>query len=118
MPVGYLTEAPPIPAENDDYRLGYLKASDGITFYAADDRSQTIRVTERTQVKIYEAENGAFDVCFTDASGTTYTAQVTKDMLETGGENALRTSIIIILCVIAVGIGAVYVLLVPKKPKN
>ena len=118
VPVGYLTEASPIPAENDDYRLGYLKASDGITFYAADDRSQTIRVTERTQVKIYEAENGAFDVCFTDASGTTYTAQVTKDMLETGGENALRTSIIIILCVIAVGIGAVYVLLVPKKPKN
>lgn len=68
-------------------------------------------------MKIYEAENGAFDVYFTDASGTTYTAQVTKDMLETGGENALRTSIIIILCVIAVGIGAVYVLLVPKKPK-
>ena len=67
---------------------------------------------------IYEKENGAFDVYFTDASGTTYTAQVTKDMLETGGENALRTSIIIILCVIAVGIGAVYVLLVPKKPKN
>ena len=118
VPVGYLTEASPIPAENDDYRLGYLKASDGITFYAADDRSQTIRVTERTQVKIYEAENGAFDVCFTDGTGTLYTAQVTEDMLESGGEDALRMSIIIILCVIAVGIGAVYVLLVPKKSKN
>ena len=108
----------PIPAGNDDYRLGYLKASDGITFYAADDRSRTIRVTERTQVKIYEAENGAFDVCFTDGTGTLYTAQVTEDMLESGGEDALRMSIIIILCVIAVGIGAVYVLLVPKKSKN
>ena len=39
-------------------------------------------------------------------------------MLESGGEDALRMSIIIILCVIAVGIGAVYVLLVPKKSKN
>ncbi len=118
VPLAYLTASSPIPAENDDYRLGYLKASDGITFYAADDRSRTIRVTERTQVKIYEAENGAFDVCFTDGTGTLYTAQVTEDMLESGGEDALRMSIIIILCVIAVGIGAVYVLLVPKKSKN
>ena len=39
-------------------------------------------------------------------------------MLEAGGEDALRMSVIIILCVIAVGICAVYVLLVPKKPKN
>ena len=64
------------------------------------------------------AEICAFDVCFTDTTGTLYTAQVTADMLEAGGENALRISVIIILCVIAVGIGAVYVLLVPKKTKN
>lgn len=118
VPLSYLTQAVPVPPADDSYRIGYLKASDGITFYAAEDRSQTLRVTDRTLVKIYEAENGAFDVCFTDTTGTLYTAQVTADMLETGGENALRISVIIILCVIAVGIGAVYVLLVPKKTKN
>ena len=118
VPLDYLTNAAPVPPENDEYRLGYLKASDGITFYAADDRSNTVRVTERILVKIYEAENGALDVCFEDETGTLYTAQVTSDMLEAGGEDALRMSVIIILCVIAVGICAVYVLLVPKKPKN
>ena len=115
----YLTKIAPLPSPNDEYRLGYLKANEsGIAFYAADDRTETIRVTERTQVKIYEAENGTFDVCFEDDSGTLYTAQVTEDMLEAGGEDALRISIIIVLCVIAVGIGAVYILLVPKKTKN
>lgn len=119
VPLSYLTAASPALTESDDYSLGYLKAdANGITFYAANDRTQTVRVTERIQVKIYEAENGAYNVCFTDESGTLYTAQVTENMIEAGGEDALRISIIIILCVIAVGIGAVYVLLVPKKTKN
>ena len=119
IPLSYLTSASPALPESDSYSLAYLKADEGgITFYAADDRSSTVRVTERIQVKVYDAGNGAYNVYFTDDAGTLYTAQVTEDMLEAGGEDALRISIIIILCVIAVGIGAAYVLLVPKKNKN
>ena len=119
IPLSYLSTASPDLPENDSYSLAYLKAdADGVTFYAADDRNNTVRVTDRIQVKVYEAENGALNVCFTDEAGTLYTAQVTEDMLEAGGEDALRISIIIILCVIAVGIGAAYVLLVPKKNKK
>lgn len=119
VPLSYLTQASPLPGEHDSYRLGYLKADEnGITFRAVHDETLTVRVTERTQVKIYDADNGAFDVYFEDEAGTLYTTQVTEDMLEAGGEDALRTSMIVILCVIAVGIGGVYILLVPKKTKN
>lgn len=116
VPLGYLSEYVPAPGDPESYTLGYLKANaDGVTFRA--ESGETITVTERTQVRIYDSGDGRCFVRF-DRDGVTYTGQVTRSMIESGNPNALRMSLIIFLCVLAVGILAAYVILVPKKKRT
>ncbi len=116
LPLSYLSETIPLSPEDDVYRYGYLKANDeGIVFRSAD--GTRVTVSERIRIKIYEEGDGLFRACYTQ-DGVLYTAQVTAGMLESGSSDALRISIMIILCVIAVGIAAAYVLLVPRKNKR
>lgn len=118
VPLGYLSESPPVSPEPEQYTIGYLKASDeGVTFYRSDDRSQRIVVKERTQVRIYDTHDGLYLVKFT-RDGAEYSAQITRDLLESGSTDALRMSVIIILCVVALGICVAYVLIVPRKKKK
>lgn len=115
LPLSYLTESAPVPPAADEYTLGYLKASEkGVTFRAAD--GKTLNVTERTQVKIYDTHDGLYRLSIT-REGVEYTAQVTREMLQTGNPNVLRMSVIIILCVLAVGILTAYILLIPRKKR-
>lgn len=117
LPLHYLSENAAIPPEANVYYLGYLKANkDGIVFYRSDDRSQTITVTERTQVMIYDTKDGLFRVEL-EREGAVYATQVTRDKLEVGNPNALRTSLIVVLCVIAVVMLMGYVIFVPKRKK-
>ena len=116
VPLAYLTEAPPVSVLPEEYTLGYLKASDeGVLFRA--ENGATLLVTERTQVKIYEGANGLYFLRFTQ-EGVEYTAQVTDRMIQTGDPNALRMSLIIVLCVVAVGVLAAFVLFRPRKKKE
>lgn len=116
VPLSYLTESQPLDTEPEAYRLGYLKKNaDGVTFRA--ENGETFVVRERTQVKIFESEDGRYLVSLT-RNGVDYTAQVTRSMIETGNPTTLRISMIIILCVVAVGILAAYTLLIPKKKRS
>lgn len=113
VPLGYLTEIPPVSALPDTYVLGYLKASDeGVLFRA--ESGETLLVTERTQVKIFESGGGLYFLRFTK-DGVEYTAQVTDRMIQAGDPNALRISLIIVLSVVAVGVLAAFVLFRPRK---
>ncbi len=116
VPLSYLSETMPVPSLPDEYTLGYLKASEeGVLFRA--ENGDTLLVTERTQVKIYEGKNNLYFVRFTK-DGVEYTAQVTDKMIQTGDPDALRVSLIIVLSVVAVGVVAAYVLFVPHKKKK
>ncbi len=115
LPLSYLSASAPVSPPADDYTIGYLKASaEGVVFHS---QAGDEVVSGRTQVKIYELRTGLYRVTF-ERDGVEYTAQVTQSMLETGNPTVLRTSIIGILCVIAVGIILAYVLLVPRKKKR
>lgn len=112
----YLVEESPVAEQSDNFMLGYLKANEkGIEFRSGENR---ITVTERTQIKIYDTGDGYYLASFTAGDGLVYTAQVTDGMIEEGNTEALRTSLIVILCVIAVGILAAYVILVPRRKKK
>lgn len=116
VPLGYLTESMPAPEDPEGYFLAYLKAnSDGVAFRG--NNGETITVTDRTQVRVYNLGDGRYLVRF-DRDGVTYTGQVTSGMIESGNPNALRISVIIVLCVLAVGILAAYTILVPKKKRT
>lgn len=113
VPLKYLTENLPLSPESDDYTLGYLKANDdGVTFRA--ENGDSVIVKERTQVKIYDGGDGRYFVRM-EYNGTEYTAQVTRSMIERGNPDALRISLIILLCVIVIGLIAAYVCFVPRK---
>lgn len=115
IPLAYLIEGAAIEDEPQNYTLGYLKKNtDGITFRT--ENGETIIIRDRVQVKIYAQEDGRYLVRFTRGD-TVYTAQVTQNMIESGNPNAIRISIIIFLCVIAVGILAAWVLYVPHSKK-
>ena len=116
VPLGYLTEYLPAPTEPEGYTLGYLKSNtDGVTFRS--ENGDTITVTERTQVRVYDLGDGR---CFVrmEKDGVEYTGQVTKSMIESGDPNALRISLIIFFCILAIGIIAAYAILVPKKKRT
>ncbi len=116
VPLAYLTETPPISVLPDEFTLGYLKKNDeGVLFRA--ENGATLLVTERTQVKIYEGNNGLYFLRFTQ-DGVEYTAQVTERMIQVGDPNALRLSLIIVLSVVAVGVVAAFILFRPRKKKE
>ncbi len=123
VPLSYLSENMPGADTPEEYFLGYLKASeDGVVLYAED--GERITVTVRTQVRIVDLKNGRYRVTLLDGEGKygaankAYSAEVTRDRLESGNPNALRVSLIVILCVIAVGIVAAYAFFVQRKKKD
>lgn len=116
VPLGYLSESMPAPTEPERYFLAYLKAnSDGVTFRS--ESGDTITVTERTKVRVYDLGDGR---CFIrmEKDGVEYTGQATRSMLESGNPNALRISLIVFFCILALGIIAAYAILVPKKKRT
>lgn len=116
VPANYLTETPPVAETDGPYRLGYLKANEnGVVF--RDANGNEMNVTERTQVKIYNADEG-YTVQFTAENGAVYTAQVAADRIEAGNASVVRTSLIIVLCILAVGIITAYVVFVPRRKKK
>lgn len=118
VPTAYLTQANPLPIETERYHIAYLRASEeGVTFYDVNDRSNTITVTERVQVAVYESGSDTYDVVYT-RDGKQYTAQVTSSMLEMSSPDPLRIGLIVILCVIAVGIAAGYAIYAIKKRRD
>lgn len=117
VPLSYLTESAPVSPPADEYTLGYLKASDEGVRFLAEDGSASLLVKERTQVEIYEAHDGLYRIRFR-RDGRIYTAQVTEDMLQRGNPDALRTGLIIVLCVVAVGIIVAYILFLPRGKKK
>ncbi len=117
IPTAYLTESDPAAAQPDVYTLGYLKENaEGTTFYAEGDDSDTIVVTDRTQVRVYDTQSDFYEIKLV-RDGKVYRAQVRASALERGDSDALRMSIIIILSVLAVGIVTAYALLITRKKK-
>lgn len=116
LPTNLLSDVEPTESDPKGYRIGYLKASgDGVVFRT--DSGETTTVHERKKIRIYESENNLYMVTF-EENGVTYSAQVTGAMIEDGSTNMIRISIIIVLCVVAVGLCAIYVILIrPKKKK-
>ncbi len=116
LPTNLLSAVEPTEREPESYRLGYLKSSgDGVLFRT--NSGETMTVHERRQVRIYDSGDGRYMVAF-DENDMTYTAQVTGAMLENGSTNMIRISIIIVLCVVAVGLCAIYVILIRPKKKR
>lgn len=121
IPLAYLVETSPVTPEPEVYRIGYLKANaEGVLFLG--ENGEELTVTDRVQVKIYDSEEG-YTVQLTGngvygENGVTYTAHVTGDKLTTSDSDVLRTSLIVLLCVIAVSIVVGYVLLVPNRKKK
>lgn len=117
VPQGYLLRAVPVSDDAAPYTLGYLKANKNGVVFTADDGGQ-ITVTERTQVKIYAAENGGYLAQFTAENGVVYAAEVAGEALEKGNSDVMRTSLIIVLCILAVGIITAYCIFVPGRKKK
>lgn len=116
VPLTYLTLSDPTVSDLENFRIGYLKASqNGTLFYSVNDRSNTLLLTDRVQVLIYEVSADTYDVVYTTENGMKYTAQVTSELLEFNTTDPLRIGLIVILCVIAVGIAAGYVIYLLKK---
>ncbi len=116
VPLAYLSECSPVTTPANEFKIGYLKANaSGVIFRS--ESGERLTITDRTQVKLYE-ENALSIAAYTDENGVVYTAQVTDDMLESGSSNALRMSLIIVLCVIAVGVATAYLLFIPKRKKK
>lgn len=113
VPLSYLTEANPLGAVTETYTVGTVKCGkDGVEFTA--ENGDKITVTGRAEAKIADNGDGTFTVKI-ERNGKIYTAQVTEKQIARGESDALRTSLIIILSVLAVVIVAAYVYLVPHK---
>lgn len=120
VPLSYLTPSSPLELPPEEFTLGYLKASEkGVLFYNTEDPSETLLITERTQIMIYgyDAESGLYSVCI-EKDGKKYTAQITDRMIQTGNPDALRLSLIVVLCALAVGVVTAFVLFYPRKKKK
>ena len=76
----------------------------------------TVTLTERTQIAVYQAEDG-YTAKYTK-DGVDYYAHVTDDDLETPANNALRIALIVILTVVGVLIVGNYFFLRPIRRKN
>ncbi len=114
VPLSYLTAAAPLPPA-ETFRLAHLKASEtGVLFTAAD--GATVTVKERTQ--IYLSEEGDLLTAKITVEGKTYAAQLAKDAVEQPFSDALRISLIVVLCVLAAVIVGAYVFLIPKKKRS
>lgn len=110
VPLSYLSPVDPLGVPDENYVLGALKR--GETVFAGSDGS-FLTVTERTQVRLYRQADGAYTVRF-EKDGVIYTAQdVSADMVESGNSDALRTSLIVILSVLAVLIVGIYIYFLP-----
>ncbi len=116
VPLRYLTNVNPNGAAPDRYTLGYLKAGETV-FRSADGTELT--VTERTAVRLYKQDDGAYTVRFEDENGVTFTAEnVGANAIERHSSDALRTSMIIILAVLAALIIGVYIYLLPLRKRK
>lgn len=114
VPLSYLTHAAPV-GNTDDYRLAYLKEKNEGALFISEDGT-TLTLTERTQIAVYQAEDG-YTAKYTK-DGVDYYAHVTDDDLETPANNALRIALIVILTVVGVLIVGNYFFLRPIRRKN
>lgn len=116
VPLRYLTNVNPNGAAPERYTLGTLKAGETV-FKSADGTERT--VTERTAVRLYKQDDGNYTVRFEDENGVTYTAEnVSANAIERHSSDALRTSMIIILAVLAALIIGVYIYLLPLRKRK
>lgn len=109
IPASYLSAVSPDLSAGETYTLGYLKASDGILFTAADGSEQT--VTQRVQVRLYDNGDGTYTARLAD--DVAYSAVVTEDMIDKDNAEVLRIALIVILSVLALVIVGVYLFLLP-----
>ncbi len=113
VPAAYLTDVRPLPEDAGAYEPAWLKESaEGVRFTASD--GEELLVTERTRVELVENDDGTY-LARLLKDGKTYRATVTEGQIDRGESDALRISLIVILFVLAVGIIAVYLFLLPKK---
>jgi len=111
VPLSYLTKVTPKP-ENETFYVGYLKANgDGLILTSED--GEKVTLTERTRAELAETIEGYRARVVVD--GKAYFADVTKDDVEIPVSDALRISLIVILCIVAVIIVGVYVVFYPRK---
>ncbi len=119
VPAAYITEVDPLKEEGGAYQIVYVKQNEGGIVFTAEDGS-TVTVTERTKATAVRGEDGSYTVRI-QKDGKLYTAQLSESAIERGENDALRISLIVILCVLACTIIGVYIYLVPykyRKQKN
>ena len=115
LPLSYLSDVPPYGYEASGYSISYLKAGE-TKFYSA--RGEELTVTERTRVRLYRSDDGTYTAVL-EKDGETFTANgILQNQIDTGSNDALRISLIVILSVLAVLIVGVYIYLLPLRRKN
>ncbi|MCI8500310.1 MAG: hypothetical protein HFE28_06860 [Clostridia bacterium] len=115
VPLHYLSPVDPSGGAGDRYELGFLKA--GETTFTGEHGEQLV-VTERTAVRLYRQEDGSYTVRF-ERDGVSYTAEnVSANAIEHRSSDALRTSLIVILAVLAALIIGVYIYLLPLRKRK
>lgn len=114
VPLSYLSGVNPAGIEGENYTLGYLKA--GETKFLSN-QGEELTVTERTPVRLYLQGDGTYIVRF-EKDGVLYSANVEAGRIDNGASDALRTSLIIILSVLAVLIIGIYIYFLPIRKKR
>lgn len=114
IPLSYLTDVVPEVMWENCF-LATLKATQEGVLFTAEDESE-ITVTEATQVEVIRTEDGLVARIVQD--GKTYQASIAEEALEAPVSDALRMSLIVILCVLAAIIVGAYVILLPRKHKR
>ena len=110
VPLSYLSDLTTTPPAGEEYLLAYLKAvPEGITF--TDANGNTLTVTERIQVRLYDRGDGTYEARPVDNAG--YAALITRDMIDEGNAEVLRIALIVILTVLALVILGAYIFLLP-----
>ncbi|MGN0822797.1 MAG: hypothetical protein ACI4NG_03395 [Candidatus Gallimonas sp.] len=111
LPISYLTAVPPIESGTQFRFTELAEQEEGVVFRA--ENGDEVRLFERTRIEI--TENGETYLARFEQDGTSYYAEITADMLARQNPDALRISLIVVLCVLAVVIAGGYLYLKPRK---
>lgn len=114
IPRSFLTSVAPV-GESETSRFAYLKESaEGVRFTS--ESGESLLVTARTRVQIYERENGL--LAKIEKDGETYFAEITEENLEQTDYYVISIAIIVVLAVVAALVIGNYFFFRPIKRKR
>ncbi len=119
VPCDYLTSVSPSGGGEESFLFATLKdapTDEGYLFVAEDGSTLSLHGGER--VRLEDLGDGTYTARYSAEDGKIYSLVLGQDMLDFGANDTLRISLIVILCVVAVLIVALYVWFLPRKKKE